>query len=64
MTRNEHQAKVELYRRELRLLENIRITCNTCSQNASGWCNRFAAAPPEDVIKAGCDEWEWDGIPF
>ena len=65
MTRTEIQTKIELYRRELMTLENIKIGCGSCEHGStSGWCNKFNAAPPADVQAVGCDEWKYDEIPF
>lgn len=65
MTRTEIQTKINLYRRELRDLEAIKISCMTCEHGQTGgWCNKFQAAPPSDVQAVGCEDWTYDGIPF
>ena len=65
MTKTEIQYKIELFRRELRVLESIQITCRTCEHGASGgWCSKFEAAPPAEVQAVGCDSWSHDLIPF
>lgn len=65
MTRIEIQAKIEVFRRELRTLEAIKISCGTCEHGANGgWCQRFQAAPPEDVQAVGCDDYVYDCVPF
>lgn len=65
MKRAEIQTKIELYRRELKMLEAIKISCANCifSRN-SKWCDKFNAEPPAEVWAAGCDEYEYDEIPF
>lgn len=65
MTKTELQAKIELFRRELRILEDIKVSCRTCEHGASGgWCSKFQAAPPAEVQQVGCDEFFWDAVPF
>lgn len=65
MNRIEIQAKIEVFRRELRALEAIKISCGTCIHTSrTGWCDKFKASPPDDVRAVGCDEYEYDNIPF
>lgn len=64
MTRIEIQTKIELFRRELRTLEAIKIHCGNCEHFAYSQCQKFQAVPPADVQAVGCDEYEYDEIPF
>lgn len=27
-------------------------------------CGQFGEAPPAEVVEAGCEGWEFDGVPF
>lgn len=64
MTRAEIQAKIDLFRRELKTLEAIKISCANCDHFATGQCKKFQAVPPAEVQAVGCDEYEYDEIPF
>lgn len=64
MKRVEIQAKIEVFRRELRMLESIKINCGNCKHFHSAKCYKFDAVPPAEVQAIGCDEYEHDGIPF
>ena len=65
MNRTELHAKIELFGRELKALQAIPVRCGSCLHcTRDMWCDKFKAAPPEEVRTAGCDEWTWDGIPF
>ena len=65
MNRIELKTKIELFRRELKLLESIKVGCLSCEHGTrKGWCDKFEAAPPSDVIDVGCDEYVYDEIPF
>lgn len=63
----ELNAKLDLFQREVRDLERIkkRVSCLTCEHGSTaGYCSKFNATPPEDVQRAGCEEWFYDAIPF
>lgn len=64
MTLNELNIKMDLYRRELKRLEGIETSCHQCDHFERGKCRKFEATPPPEFLKAGCEEWEWNGIPF
>jgi len=56
--------RLELHSRELKRLQSIRVECQSCEHYARSHCKKFDAAPPQDVIATGCDEWSYDFIPF
>lgn len=65
----EIEVKISVLRRELAFWEGAlrekQKGCTFCMNFAAGECKKFNAAPPEEVAtKTGCDEWEWDEIPF
>jgi uncharacterized protein YwlG (UPF0340 family) len=64
MTKTELNIRLELHRRELKRLEGIQVNCQSCEHYARAVCLKFQAAPPPDVVAAGCDEWTYDFIPF
>lgn len=64
MKRIEIQTMIQLFRRELRTLEAIKIHCGNCDHFATGQCKKFQAVPPAEVQAVGCNEYEYDEIPF
>lgn len=62
----EIEVKIGLARREMEYWQGILRgrRCESCGHYSRGWCAKFDAAPPAEVIKAGCEEWAWDCIPF
>lgn len=49
----------------LDVLERIKPDCNSCiNLSASGDCLAHKASVPDDFKKTGCDQWEWDDVPF
>lgn len=45
-------------------LEAIKPRCGNCVHAEGVHCTKFEAVPPPDVAAVGCDEWEWDQVPF
>lgn len=64
MNLQELNFKKELLQRELRRLESIETGCHQCDHFANSKCMKFDATPPPEFRKAGCEEWQWDGVPF
>ena len=64
MTLTELNLKKEALSRMLQQLEDIETSCYLCDHFKSGRCLKFDATPPDDFLKAGCEDWEWNGIPF
>lgn len=48
----------------LERLERITPSCVNCEHFSQGHCEKYQQPPPSEVIKTGCPEWEFDGIPF
>jgi hypothetical protein len=51
-------------RHELQRLDAIHIACKTCKEWEQTGCAKFDVTPPADVQQSGCEEWEFDGVPF
>lgn len=66
MKLHEIKIKLELFRREVKMLESIPIKCPTCVnyQPVKGVCVKYQQSPPASVIETGCEEFEYDDIPF
>lgn len=65
MDRVSLQAMRDALRVHLSTLDSISICCTSCRNfSPAQRCRLADAVPPEDVQKAGCDEWSFDGVPF
>lgn len=64
MTRAALQLRLELLRKELARVEEIKVQCASCLHWERGTCTKYNATPPADVQASGCDEWHWDDVPF
>lgn len=64
MTLAELNIKKEALTAMLERLNEIETSCFQCDHFMAGKCKKFEATPPADFLKAGCEEWEWNGIPF
>lgn len=64
MTKAELQIRLELHRRELRLLEGVKVECPTCEYWFRPQCMKYKSDPPPEVVQQGCDDWTYDFIPF
>lgn len=54
----------DLHKRELARLDAVKVSCVTCGEWQNQRCGKYGMVPPAEVKSGGCDEWEWDGIPF
>jgi hypothetical protein len=65
MNRNEFQDRLNYCRREFEMLSAARTDCTRCANNdaTANVCQKFGPIPVEFVAQ-GCDEWEFDEVPF
>lgn len=65
MNRNEHQERIDFCKRELEWLIKQPTNCTTCTlfDGTATVCKRFGPVPAE-FIAQGCDEWDFDDVPF
>lgn len=66
MTKPLMLALAEHHEHEARALRN-RIKsacCQSCNHWTRAQCKKFEAVPPADVQRTGCDDYEFDEIPF
>lgn len=60
----------ELAEMNLRQCKSFRTSCSNCNHRSSNEvakmkCKKFGGADvPIDVASVGCDDWEYDEIPF
>lgn len=62
----EISVKINLARREMEYWQNVLKSkrCGDCTNYVAGLCHHFQAMPPGGDKEPGCDEWNWDEIPF
>jgi len=48
----------------LKTLNAIDTGCTQCDHFMQGKCLKFNAQIPPEFVAKGCEDWEWDGIPF
>jgi hypothetical protein len=63
MTRIELDVQRTALRRMLTTLDAVKVECRTCGAWAGATCEKYGP-PPADVVPVGCDEWQFDDIPF
>lgn len=65
MNRRKYQDRIDYCRRELEWLMAQPINCTTCAQfdRDAKVCKSFGPVP-DDFVAKGCDEWDFDEIPF
>jgi len=63
-------AMIALHENELRQYQRVisnEVNCRGCRHSDKGTpakCRKWNMIAPEDVQKAGCDDWVYDDIPF
>lgn len=62
MNKIQIEMKRAMLEKELNQLPVVK--CGSCESFKDGWCSKFEANPPHEVVSVGCEEWIWDGIPF
>jgi hypothetical protein len=63
---DKHQilTALDLLRKRVESFDVVK-SCESCEHLRSGCMfTGEVMMPPEDVKKAGCKQWIWDGIPF
>lgn len=63
MTRNDLTDRIGFARRDLDFLTQIKTNCTTCDDYDKGTCKRFGPVPA-DFVQQGCDDWNYDDVPF
>lgn len=38
--------------------------CRNCINYWDEYCNKHKAKPPAHVLSTGCDDWQWNDLPF
>lgn len=65
ITRAQWTARRDALKADLDRLEKFPPGCMTCLfLDASKVCLKYEARPPQDFYATGCDDWQFDEIPF
>lgn len=67
MTPSEIQVKINIAQKEADFWRSklANKACETCLHWMHRGCGQAEGAePPPEVVRAGCDDWSWDQIPF
>lgn len=54
----------DLHQRELARLDAVKVSCVTCEEWRNQRCSKYEMVPPAEVKVEGCENWQWDCIPF
>jgi len=65
MNKDTLQNRINLLQQELEYHQNIKTNCSTCEHSQGvGFCLMWDCSVPDDVIQVGCNDWEFDNVPF
>ena len=66
MRAGEIRVKIKVLMNEAQIWSDIleKKSCRDCQEFLGNECRKYNAEPPPEVVKTGCDEWNWDEIPF
>jgi hypothetical protein len=64
MTRNELTDRIGYAERDLAFLRQLKTNCTTCDHYQGGYCKKHQGNPPPDFAAVGCDDWNYDDVPF
>ncbi len=65
ITRAHWQATRQALADMLARYDRMTPACRSCVYlDGAGWCAVWEAKPPEEFKSAGCERWEFDGVPF
>lgn len=62
----EIQVKINVLQREMDFWRGVLADkrCGNCEHYQQDVCVKYQAAPPGKAREPGCDDWDWDAIPF
>lgn len=61
------QAVLEItgfYRGRVEHFSKMAMNCSDCRFLAGTFCRHFQDRVPDDFRVKGCDDWQWDGVPW
>ena len=66
MNRHDMQILIAEYRKQIKQLEEITISCQSCQEYQYEWkaCKLYDEVVPAEVILTGCEAWIFDEGPF
>lgn len=67
MNRNELRERIRWLQNDLKHVQSIAPNCTNCESFTNGFnehaCKQYGPVPA-DFIQVGCDNWNYDEIPF
>jgi len=62
----EIEIKINIARREMQFWQGVLADkrCGNCTEYVQDVCQKYNAEPPGKAREPGCDDWDWDQIPF
>lgn len=66
MTRDDITDRISWAQRDLNWLRGLQTNCTTCDDftKETGFCKRHGGNPPADFVQQGCDQWNFDDVPW
>lgn len=66
MTRNDIIDRIGYAERELNWLRGLHPNCTNCDDftKEAGFCKRHGGNPPPEFVQQGCEQWNFDDVPF
>ena len=66
MNRTEFEDRMHACRRELEALQAVHadMGCRTCWHYAAPTCGLYKSPVPAEFVPNGCDQWDYNDVPF
>ncbi len=64
MNKQELHDRIGYCQRELVFLQEVQTNCTRCKHYVNDDCLKFGQKVPQEFVAVGCDEWEFDEVPF
>ncbi len=52
------------YRERLAVFDRMKMNCADCRFMRGTYCQHWRDTVPEEFRASGCDDWQWDGVPW
>jgi hypothetical protein len=64
VSRQTVQEIVGFYRGRVEHFNQMPMNCSDCRFLRGTYCQHWRDAVPDEFKASGCDDWQWDGVPF
>lgn len=64
MNRNDLTDRIAFAERDLAFLRNLTTNCTSCDDYQVGYCKRHQGNPPPEFVSVGCEQWNYNDVPF